>query len=243
MNQAIIYGALSGFALLIGAIVALDFKLKQKVIAGIMAFGSGLLICSITFGLIEQAFKHGGFTSVIIGFILGGAVFILGDYLLHYFGARVHRRKQLLANKFKGGGEMITMGAILDGIPEAIALGVALFYGQSTGLLVLAGIFLSNFAEGISSVKGLLKEKFSKTKIILIWIIVGTTITILTTLSFVFLHNINPLIVGSIEAFAAGAILAMLADSMMPEAYEEGGFIIGLLTILGFLTAFIISRV
>lgn len=242
MNQAIIYGVISGFALVIGALIALIFKPKQKVIAAIMAFGSGLLICALTFGLINQAFLHGGFLSVILGFLLGGLVFIAGDYLLHLLGARVHRHKQLATNKYQGGGEIITMGAILDGIPESIALGIALFFGQSTGLLVLAGIFLSNLAEGISSVDGLLKEKISKLKIIVIWLIVGISITILTVLSFTFLHDVHPTIIGSIEAFAAGAILAMLADSMMPEAYEEGGFIIGLLTILGFLTAFIISR-
>lgn len=240
MDQAIVYGAISGFALVVGAAVALIFKLKQKVIASIMAFGSGLLICALTFGLINQAFLHGGFFSVITGFLLGGLVFIAGDYLLHIFGARVHRHKQLASNKYQGGGEVITMGAILDGIPESIALGVALFFGQSTGLLVLAAIFLSNFAEGTSSVEGLLKEKISKLKIIVIWLIVGISITLLTVLSFTFLRDIHPAIIGSIEAFAAGAILAMLADSMMPEAYEEGGFIIGLLTILGFLTAFII---
>ncbi|MCL5795569.1 MAG: ZIP family zinc transporter [Patescibacteria group bacterium] len=243
MNQALIYGLLSGFALLIGAGCALIFKFKQKIIAAIMAFGSGLLICALTFGLINQAFLHGGFTSVILGFLLGGVVFIAGDYLLHYLGARAHRRKKLLESKFPSNGGIITMGAILDGIPESIALGVSLFFGQSTGLLVLSGIFLSNFAEGISSVPGLLKEGFSKLKITLIWVIVGMAIALLTVLSFTFLHDINSAIIGSIEAFAAGAILAMLADSMMPEAYEEGGFLIGLLTILGFLTAFIISRI
>lgn len=242
MNQAIIYGVISGFALALGAAIALVFKLKQKVIAAIMAFGSGLLICALTFGLINQAFLHGGFFSVTTGFLLGGLVFIAGDYFLHILGARVHRHKQLTSSKYQSSGEIITMGAILDGIPEAIALGVALFFTQSTGLLVLMGIFLSNFAEGISSVKGLLKEKISQIKIIVIWLIVGLVIAVLTVISFVFLHGIHPTIVGSIEAFAAGAILAMLADSMMPEAYEEGGFMIGLLTILGFLSAFIIYR-
>ncbi len=74
------------------------------------------------------------------------------------------------------------------------------------------------------------------------WAIVGLILTSITVLSFVFLHDINPNTIGIIEAFAAGAILAMLADTMMPEAYEEGGFAIGILTVLGFLVAFLLSR-
>jgi ZIP family zinc transporter len=130
----------------------------------------------------------------------------------------------------------------LDGIPESVALGISFFNGQGRGFLMLAAIVLSNFPEGISSINGLRKEKFSERQIYLIWTVVALLTASITVLSYIFLHDINPNTIGIIEAFAAGAILAMLADSMMPEAYEEGGVLIGLLTVTGFLTAFIISR-
>jgi zinc transporter, ZIP family len=242
MLQALFYGLASGFSLLFGAYVATRFSIGQRVIARFMAFGSGVLICALTFGLMEEAFAHGGFDAVIIGFSLGGLMFILGDYLVHIKGGRKHRRKPVISTSRNANGKAITLGAMLDGIPESVALGIALFNGQGRGLLMLVAIILSNFPEGISSVTGLRKEGFTKKQIFGIWAIVAVLTTLITVLSFIFLHDIDPNIIGIIEAFAAGAILAMLADTMMPEAFEEGGFTIGILTVLGFLTAFIISR-
>jgi len=242
MIQAVIFGGVSGLALLFGAATGLIFKLNQKIIARFMAFGAGVLVCALTFGLMEEAFSHGGFDAIIIGFLLGGVVFILGDYVLHIKGGRRHKRHQLVDARKDSNGKVITMGALLDGIPESVALGIALFTGGGTGLLMLVAIVLSNFPEGISSVDGLKKEGFTNAGIYKIWSVVALLALIFTVLSFVFLHDIDPNMIGIIEAFAAGAILAMLADSMMPEAFDEGGFSIGMLTVLGFLTAFIVSK-
>jgi len=242
MVQAFLFGAISGFSLLFGAIVGSAFNLKQKTIARFMAFGSGVLVCALTFGLMEEAFGHGGFDAIIIGFLAGGVSFVAGDYLVHIRGGRRHKRKQLVDAKKESNGKIITIGALLDGIPESVALGVALFSGQGRGLLMLVAIALSNFPEGISSVNGLRKEGFSRKKIFVMWTFVAILTLVVTLLSFSLLHNVTPNTIGVIEAFAAGAILAMLADSMMPEAFEEGGFSMGLLTVMGFLFAFIVSR-
>lgn len=242
MIKVVIFGAVSGLALLFGAATGLIFNLNQKVIARFMAFGAGVLVCALTFGLMEEAFGHGGFDAIIIGFLLGGVVFILGDYVLHIKGGRRHKRHQLVDARKDSNGKVITMGALLDGIPESVALGIALFTGGGTGILMLVAIVLSNFPEGISSVDGLKKEGFTNAGIYKIWAVVALLALIFTVLSFIFLHDIDPNTIGIIEAFAAGAILAMLADSMMPEAFDEGGFSIGILTVLGFLTAFVVSK-
>jgi len=241
MQQVLIFGAISGFSLLLGALTGIYFKFSKKVIAAFMAFGSGVLVCALTFGLMENAFNHGGFDAVIIGFLLGGATFILGDYLIHSYGGR-YKQKHYKNAKEKTNGAAIAFGAILDGIPESIALGIALFSSQGIGFLILGAIVLSNFPEGISSISGLIKEGFNKSKIIILWLIVSLICFLVVLASYYFLHNLNPNNIGILEAFAAGAILAMLADSMMPEAFEEGGYSIGLMTILGFLTSFIFSR-
>jgi ZIP family zinc transporter len=242
MLQIVLYGLIAGFSLFIGALVGIAFKLKQKIIAAFMAFGSGVLICALTFGLMEQAFNHGGFDAVILGFLGGGVAFIIGDYLIHRLGGRKHKSRHLINNENEATGRAITLGAILDGVPETIALGIAVFSGRGTGLLMLVAIVLSNLPEGMSSITGLRREGFSKRKIYWMWIIVAAVLTIIAVLSFAFLHDINLNTIGILEAFAAGAILAMLADTMMPEAYEEGGFSIGILTVVGFLVAFILSR-
>lgn len=243
MIQAIVYGLISGFSLLFGAATCLYFKISSRNIARVMAFGGGVLICALTFGLMEEAFGHGGFDAVILGFLLGGTVFIAGDWLITAKGGRRHRRKPLREPKVKAeGGKEITLGAMLDGIPESVALGIAIANGLTTGILMAAAIALSNFPEGMSSVEGLKKEGFSNKKIYLMWFLVATLTATLTVVSFSFLKSLDLNTIGIIEAFAAGAILAMLADTMIPEAYEEGGFTIGMLTVLGFLTAFLISR-
>ncbi len=243
MKTAIIYSILAGFSLILGVIIGTVFRIRQRVIAAIMAFGSGVLICALTFGLMEEAFKHGGFDAIIIGFLIGGVVFIGGDFLVHRYGGRNHKKNKHFRSLRDTNGKAIVLGASLDGIPESIALGLSLLEKNGIGLLMLAAIFLSNLPESISSIDDLKKEGFSTRKIYFMWSIVSIGSIIAAILSFIFLKNINLNMRGIIESFASGAILAMLADSMMPEAYEEGGYLIGFLTMLGFLTAFILSKV
>lgn len=242
MLQLAIFSIINGLSLVFGSLAGIFLKMKRGTIAACMAFGSGVLICALTFGLMEEAFKHGGFDAIIIGFLLGGAVFIGGDFIIHKMGGRKHRRGYPKVAMSDSGGALITLGAILDGIPESIALGITLFFNQKVGILMLGAIFLSNFPESISSISGLKREGFSKKRIFLMWLTVGAVTALATFLSFIFFHGINLNSVGILEAFAAGAILAMLADGMMPEAFKEGGFMIGALTILGFLVSFIVSR-
>lgn len=242
MLRAITFGSMAGLALLTGAAVGIYFKLSKKAIARFMAFGSGVLICALTFGLMEEAFKHGGFDAVVLGFLAGGLVFIGADYLVHLKGGRLHHKHRILKNSAGANAKAITVGAILDEIPEAIALGVSIANGAALGILMVSAVVLSDFPEGISTVRGLKEEQFSNKRIFLMWLLVGIITVILTAVSFQYLAKVNPNSLGMLESFAAGAILAMLADSIMPEAYEEGGFSIGLLTVLGFLAAFIISR-
>ncbi len=244
MTRVLIFAFLSGFSLILGTIAGTSFKIPQKVIAAIMAFGSGVMICALTFGLMEEAFKHGGFDAVIIGFLVGGLVFIFGDFLIHRFGGRTSkRRKQFIKPVRETNGKAIVLGALLDGIPESVALGISLLSRNGIGLLMAAAIFLSNFPESISSIGDLKKEGFSKKRIYFIWSTVGIIVMVTALLSYLFLERLNLNLLGIIEAFASGAILAMLADSMMPEAYEEGGYLIGILTVLGFLTAFILFKI
>lgn len=244
MSQIIIFSAISALSLLLGAVIGLAMRLRQKTIAGLMAFAAGVLICALTFGLMEEAFRHGGFDAVIIGFLTGGLVFIGADYLVHRRGGRRHKPAYLSSQRetAESSGTMMTIGAILDGIPEAIALGITLATGTQ-GLLMLVAIALNNFPEAISSVPGLQKEGVSKKKILLMWTVVALVIFATAILSFQYLSQISLNTIGILEAFAAGAILAMLADTVMPEAYEEGGFITGLVTVLGFLVAFVVSRI
>ena len=154
MIEALLYGAISGLTLLVGALAALYYKFKQKTLAIIMAFGSGTLICALTFGLMVEAFEHGGRLAVVTGFLLGGIAFIAGDYLISLIGGRRHKRKHFLKSTNENNGAPIVLGAILDGIPESVALGITLCLSSDKGLMLAVAIAISNFPEGISSVPG-----------------------------------------------------------------------------------------
>jgi ZIP family zinc transporter len=225
-----------------GAGAGLIVHFGKKPMAMFMAFGSGVMICAITFGLMQEAFHLGGFGSSLIGFSAGGLVFLLGDYWMHLHGAKKHQSKPLVKTSAQSTGPLITMGAILDGIPESVALGVALFAGHSTGLLMAAAIFLSNIPEGLSSVPGLRREGYNTRRISVIWLLTSIFLSAVVIVSYLFLGHLPENILGFIQAFAAGAILAMLANSMMPEAFDEGGFAITPMTIAGFLAAFVVAK-
>ncbi len=243
MLKVIIFSFLTGFSLILGTAIGTSFKVSQKIIAAVMAFGSGVMICALTFGLMEEAFKYGGFDAVTIGFLVGGVIFIAGDFAVHRFGGRHYRKKKPFKSIRQTNGKAIVLGALLDGIPESIALGVALFSQNGIGILMVGAIFMSNLPESLTSVSDLKKEGFSKKQIYFMWIAVSSIVIITTIVSYLFLKKLNLNILGIILSFASGSILAMLADSMIPEAFEEGGYLIGLLTILGFLTAFILYKV
>src|SRR5665811_904635 len=173
MKIAIIYSFLAGFSLILGVIIGTVFKISQRVIAAIMAFGSGVLICALTFGLMEEAFKHGGFDAIVIGFVVGGVVFIGGDFLVHRYGGRNYKKKKHSRTVKDTNGKAIILGEALDGIPESIALGLSLIEKNGIGLLMLAAIFLSNLPESISSIDDLRKEGISTKQIYFIWAIVS----------------------------------------------------------------------
>ena len=243
MSDILFFAIITGISLIFGAIAGLFFKFSQKIIAGIMAFGSGMLICTLSFGLMEEAFVLGGFDAAIIGFLIGGLVFIGGDYLIHYYGGRRHRRIQLFKPEKVTNGKLIVLGSVLDNIPESIALGIAVATGQTIGILLAVAICVANFAEGISSVPGLIKEKFTHKSIYLMWGLVAVVTVFFVLFSYQYLGDLSHNTIGIIESFAAGAILVMLADSMIPEAFEDGGFGVALLTLFGFLSAFILTRI
>ena len=132
---------------------------------------------------------------------------------------------------------------MLDGIPESVAIGVSLVGGGSVGVAVVAAVFLSNVPESLSAATGLRKAGHSPRWIVGLWLGVALISALAAALGYAFLGDASPNVIGFIQAFAAGAILTMLADTMMPEAFEHGGKVVGLMTCLGFAVAFVLSTV
>jgi len=239
MSNAIFYGILSVLPLLAGSFIGAYINFKEKLIGDIAAFGAGALIGALTFGLMEESFKLGGLDSSVIGFLTGGLVFIIGDFIIIRLGGRGHRR---VYNAKRSTGWGIVLAAVLDGLPESVALGISLALNQKIGLLVLVAIILNNLPEAISSAHDLKIAKKTPSSIVWVWSTVAIAGFVAVILGYTIFSQISPDITALFESIAAGAILAMLASTMMPEAYKESGLNGTLATIFGFIVVFIISK-
>lgn len=243
--QAGLWGGLAGSALLLGALVGYATRLSPRLIAGIMAFGAGVLISALSFELMEEAIHRGDFLSVAIGFVGGAAVYSAANVVLARQGAKHRKRsgsQQPSEEQASGSGMAIAVGALLDGIPESIVIGVSLLAGGSVSLVAVAAVFLSNVPEGLSSSAGMKKAGRSKAYVFGVWGGIALVSALASLLGYVLFRGVSPRVIAGTMAVAAGAILAMIADTMIPEAFEGGHDLTGLITVLGFLVAFLLSQ-
>lgn len=239
-----LWGLLAGSALLIGAAIGYYIQVPQRTVAWIMAFGSGVLVSALSFELMDEAFAQGGFDSTSIGFLGGGVMFTLADRLLARQGAKHRKRsgEQPSEDEHEGSGLAIAAGALLDGIPESIVIGLSLLQGGAVSWVTVTAVFLSNIPEGLSSAAGMRQAERSKAYIFGVWGCIAVASGLAAVLGFTLFEGFSPEIIAATTAVAAGAILAMLVDTMIPEAFAEAHDLAGLITVLGFLVSFALSK-
>src|SRR6478672_1595176 len=166
------WGLLSGSALVIGAAAGYFLNLRKQTISFVMAFGSGVLVSALSFDLMDVAYKEGGFFAVSTGFLIGAVVYTLASNYLNSRGAKNRKRSTLaqLSEKEKSGsGLAIALGALLDGIPESIVIGISLLSGKGVSLVAVAAVFVSNVPEGLSSASGMKKSGRSIRYVFTVW--------------------------------------------------------------------------
>jgi zinc transporter, ZIP family len=234
------WGFVGGVSLLIGAGIGLYLPASKRVIAIIMAMGAGVLVSSVAFELMDEAFREGGFDAASIGLVLGAVIFYIGDQIIEKNGGKDRKRSQ--GQQAGGSSTAILLGALMDGIPESIAIGVSLLQGGRVGVVMVVAVFLSNIPESLSSASGMQKAGHSRKFILIVWTLVLLISAASSLVGYLLLAGVSGNLIGGIQAFAAGAILTMLASTMMPEAYEEGGAVVGLVTTAGFLLSFVLSK-
>lgn len=240
------WGLLAGGALVVGALIAWFARVPQPVVASIMAFGAGVLISALSFDLVDEAEKTGGIVPTALGFLGGAAVYVTANVLLSRRGARHRKRsgdQQPSEQEHEGSGVAIALGALLDGIPESVVLGLSLLGGGGVGVPVLAAIFISNLPEGLSSAAGMKQNSRSAAYVFGVWGAIAVASGLAGMLGCLLLDGAPPETIAVITAIAAGAILAMVADTMIPEAFERTHLYAGLIATVGFLLAFSIERV
>jgi ZIP family zinc transporter len=250
MLEAIFAGLISGGAILLGALLGLYCKIGHKTIAAIMAFGAGVLISALSIDLMNEGFEQSKEPFVMGLFFLAGAlVFVLGDYFVDNNGGKFRKSSHGMAQNLKSdnpeesSGSAIFLGTLLDGIPESFVVGASVAAGGASGFVFIVAVFLSNLPEGLSGTVSMKMSGMSTRNIILLWL--GTLIvTVLSAIGgYLFLGSASPVVNAAIMAFASGAILAMLCDTMIPEAFKFDGRFVALITVVGFLLAFMLSKV
>jgi ZIP family zinc transporter len=241
--QAGLWGLLSGSALVLGAAITYLAALPPRLVAAVMAFGSGVLISALSFELMDEAYDQGGFLATAAGFLVGAAVYTAANVAISRRGGHHRKRsghQQQPADE--GGGLAIAVGALLDGIPESVVIGVSLLSGPGVSLVAVTAIFLSNLPEGLSSAAGMRKAGRSRAYVFGVWGSIALASGLAALIGNLALADAGPGVIAATNAIAAGAILAMLADTMIPEAFETAHEYAGLITVAGFLAAFVLSK-
>jgi len=240
MAESFAWGILAGSSLILGGILALLVPIGQRWLGLIMAFGAGVLISAVAFELVQEAFDtSAGEGGVALGLFAGSGVFFAGDMIIDRLGGS--ERKASSGNQAAGSALAIVLGIVLDGIPESLVVGLTVLEAGSVSVAFLVAVFLSNLPEAIAATTGLARAGWARGRIIGLWILVTTVSGLAALAGYGLLDTASPRTVAFVLAFAAGAILTMLADTMMPEAFEHGGKLVGLFTTLGFALAFAIS--
>jgi zinc transporter, ZIP family len=233
------WGTLAASSLVIGALIALRFRIGLRAIGLIMGFGSGVLISALSFDLVQEAVeKSSGHGWVVGGFFAGCLVFFGGDHLIDRLGGG--DRKDADGDQEGGSSLGIVLGSVLDGIPESMVIGLTIFEGGAVGAAYLAAVFISNLPESISSTSGLVSSGWEKSRVLWMWVAIALISGLASLAGYGLFQDSPPSTVAFVLAFAAGAILTMLANTMMPEAFEHGGKWVGVVTTLGFAVAFAI---
>jgi zinc transporter, ZIP family len=234
--NAFLWGAMAASTLLVGAFLALRYSIPKRTLGLIMGFGAGVLLSAVAYDLVlEASHDASGQVIVSLGLFSGAVVFFFGT---RYFQRLGKSNGDATSQKPSASGLAIILGAALDGIPESIVLGLTLTGGGGVGITFLLAILLSNLPEGIAGTTDLLESGWTGAQILRVWTIVVIASAVAALAGYAVFGVASPNIVASVKAFAGGAIIAMLADSMIPEAYENGGDFVGFVTTVGFATAF-----
>jgi ZIP family zinc transporter len=227
VTSALGWGALAASSLLIGTLLGLAREWPDRLVGAVLAFGAGALVSAVSFDLAEEGLQIGSGAAVGAGLGIGAMTYFVLNRLVERRGSA----------KGSGAGPALALGAFLDGIPEQAVLGIGLATGEGVSVSLLAAIFVSNLPEAIGSASEMRAAGTRPATIRRLWIAVAAVCTIATVVGYAIADTASGDLKAAINGFAAGALLVMLIDSMIPEAARKAGDIAGLVTVLGFAVA------
>lgn len=237
MIDAFAWGFLAASSLLVGGLLALRWRIGARALGLVMAFGAGVLMSAVAYDLVQEAADVADGSGVVgLGLAIGALTFFAGDAYIERMGGADRKR---IDNEGAGDSALaIVLGIVLDGIPESIVIGLTLVSGEGIGIAIVVAVFLSNVPEAMAATTGLRSGGWPPTRILGLWALVAVVSGVASLGGYVVLGGTAGQLVAFVDAFAAGAILTMLATTMMPEAHKHGGRLVGLVTTIGFGVAF-----
>jgi ZIP family zinc transporter len=226
VTSALGWGALAASSLLVGTALGVARDWPDRVVGIVLGFGAGALVSAVSFDLAEEGQKLGSAAALAAGLAAGA---------LTYFG--LNRVIEHRASGNQAAGAPLALGAFLDGIPEQMVLGIGLADGQGVSASLLAAIFVSNLPEAIGSASDMRAAGERPGRIWRLWIAVAAVCALATVAGYAIADTASGDLKAAINGFAAGALLVMLIDSMIPDAARKAGDVAGLVTVLGFAVA------
>ncbi|SEJ48253.1 ZIP family metal transporter [Demequina mangrovi] len=235
--------------LLVGAAIALVWDVPRRIVAAVMAFGAGIMLATLALELVVEARDAGGVWPVVLGFAGGAVLYVGGDRLVQRLVARHDARERASRNitarrggDEPGGGGAFAVGALLDGIPEAVVIGLSVALSGSFPVAIVVAIGLSNIPEGLAGSVAMLRKGRSPRLILGLWTVITGIAMAAAVLGVAALADAPVKVLAVVVSVAAGALLAMVANAMIPEAFEEDHWATGLIAAAGFLTAFVMAE-
>ena len=223
MLTALLWGAVAAASLVIGGVLGLAREWPDRLVGAVLAFGAGALISAVSFDLFEEGLQLAGGVPVALGLAAGALTYFTLD--------------RVVERKVPGAGAALALGALLDGIPEQTVLGLGIAAGEGVSVGLLVAIFISNLPEAIGSSSDMRAAGTRPAAIRRLWLLVALVCTAATVIGYAVADNVSGNVNAAVDGFAAGALLVMLVDSMIPDATRKAGRIAGLLTVLGFAVA------
>lgn len=235
VGEAAFWGLVGASALVVAAEVTFAFQLSSKTIGLIMAFGVGALIASVSFELVLPSLELASTVQVSFGLLLGALTFFIGDWLIGRIGG--NRRKNPDGPEQEDSGLGIVLGTFMDGVAESAVLGMSLATGGGVSIALLVSIWVSNFPEALGGTVGLEKSGMKRRNIRLLWWGILLISGLAAAIGYAIVTNSSDKTGALVQAFAAGAVLTMIADEMAPEAFSRSAMVTGIATTLGFILA------
>jgi zinc transporter, ZIP family len=238
VTEAFLWGLVGGSSLVLGGLIALRAPITRRHVGLIMAFGAGVLLSAVAYELVQEAFEtSAGEGAIAIGLLAGSSVFFAAEVLIDRLGDRRGSSTPTTAEA----GRAIVLGIVLDGIPESLVLGLTVLETGTVSIAFLVAVFIANLPEAIAATAALERAGRDTRRIMRFWVLVALGFGLASLLGYVVLDSASPRTVAIVLAFAGGAVLTMVANTMMPEALHHGGKLAGFVTTVGFGLAFGIS--